>query len=157
MREFEVFIDNVAYSVKVNEVGGNGGPSGLPEAPKVSELSMPETPKPAAVQPPKQPAAAPVQKPASPQLVKTAPVSQPTPAAAPVSGEGEAVTSPLPGTIQNIFVTTGQQVKKGDVLLTIEAMKMENEIMASGNGVVSSVNVVTGASVDTGTVLCVIR
>ena len=92
--------------------------------------------------------------------VKSAPApasaSAPAPAPAPVAGSGETVTAPMPGNILDVKVANGASVKKGDVLLILEAMKMENEIMAPCNGTVKSVNVTKGASVETGTVLCVI-
>jgi biotin carboxyl carrier protein len=60
----------------------------------------------------------------------------------------------MPGTILKVNVANGQAVKKGDVLMVLEAMKMENEIMAPADGTVSSVNVNAGASVEAGSVLC---
>ena len=60
----------------------------------------------------------------------------------------------MPGTILKINVSNGQAVKKGDVLMILEAMKMENEIMAANDGTVASVNVSQGATVDSGAVLC---
>lgn len=92
--------------------------------------------------------------------VKTAPVQQAAPAAAPTPAVapagGETVSAPMPGTVLSVNVQNGAQVKKGDVLLILEAMKMENEIMAPCDGTVASVNVQSGASVETGAVLCVI-
>jgi biotin carboxyl carrier protein len=61
----------------------------------------------------------------------------------------------MPGTVLRINVQPGTAVKKGDVLLVLEAMKMENEIMAPADGVVSQVSVTKGASVNTGDVLIV--
>lgn len=83
----------------------------------------------------------------------------PTPAAAPaapVSGGKETVSSPMPGNILAVNVANGAVVKKGDVLMILEAMKMENEIMSPCDGTILSVNVTKGASVETGAVLCVI-
>ena len=60
----------------------------------------------------------------------------------------------MPGTILKVNVSNGQAVKKGDVLFILEAMKMENEIMAPCDGTVSGVNVANGASVESGTLLC---
>ena len=83
----------------------------------------------------------------------------PAPVAAPAApaGEGEQITSPMPGTILAVNVTAGQSVKKGDVLMVLEAMKMENEIMCPRDGVVSSVQAAKGASVESGTLLCVLQ
>jgi biotin carboxyl carrier protein len=65
----------------------------------------------------------------------------------------EAIKAPMPGNIIDVKVSQGQAVKKGDVLVILEAMKMENEIMAPRDGVVASVNVTKGATVNTGDVL----
>lgn len=91
--------------------------------------------------------------------VKTAPVAQaaaPAPAAAPVAAPagGEKVTAPMPGTILDVKVTEGQAVKSGDVLVILEAMKMENEILAPCDGTVAGLSVAKGASVDSGAVIC---
>ncbi|MBE6805049.1 MAG: biotin/lipoyl-binding protein [Ruminococcaceae bacterium] len=75
--------------------------------------------------------------------------------AAPVAN-GATVNAPMPGTILSVNVQNGATVKKGDVLMVLEAMKMENEIMSPVDGTVASINVQNGASVDTGAVLCVI-
>ena len=99
--------------------------------------------------------AAPVAAPAPAAPVAEA-APAPAPAAAPASAEGETVTSPMPGNILDVKVSAGTAVKKGDVLLILEAMKMENEIMAPCDGTVASVNVQKGATVESGTVLCVI-
>ncbi len=89
--------------------------------------------------------------------IKTA-APQAAPAAVPVaSGAGEQVTSPMPGTILSVNVKAGDTVKKGQVLMILEAMKMENEIMAGSDGIVASVNVNQGASVESGTLLCTIQ
>ena len=81
----------------------------------------------------------------------------PAAAAAPaVTGAGEAVNAPMPGTILRVNVTQGQAVKEGDVLCVLEAMKMENEIMAPKSGTVTQVVVSKGASVNTGDALVVI-
>ena len=81
-----------------------------------------------------------------------APVTAPAPAAAPAVGE--QISSPMPGTILKVNVAVGQAVKSGDVLMILEAMKMENEIMAPRNGTVTAVSVNEGAAVESGTLLC---
>ena len=88
-------------------------------------------------------------------VVEAAPSA--APAAAPaVTGAGEKVDSPMPGTILKVNVAAGQTVKEGDLLVVLEAMKMENEIFAPKGGTVSQVLVEKGASVNTGDVLVVI-
>ncbi len=85
-----------------------------------------------------------------------APAPAPAPAAAAPAG-GEQVTSPMPGTILDVKVSQGASVKKGDVLMILEAMKMENEIMCPCDGKVASINAAKGAAVESGTLLCVIQ
>ena len=86
------------------------------------------------------------------------------PAAAPVAaapaapaGAGERVAAPMPGNILSVNVAAGDTVKKGQVLMILEAMKMENEIMAPHDGKVTSVAVTKGAAVESGALLCTIQ
>lgn len=82
-----------------------------------------------------------------------APAVAPAPAAAPavaVAAGSTPVSSPMPGTILDIKVTVGQQVKEGDLVAILEAMKMENEIFASKSGSVAQIIAPKGATVDTG-------
>lgn len=85
-----------------------------------------------------------------------APAVAPAPAAPAAPAGGERITAPMPGTILAVNVTSGSAVKKGDVLMILEAMKMENEIMAPCDGTVTSVSVTKGAAVESGTLLCTI-
>ena len=88
----------------------------------------------------------------------------PAPAAAPrkaapkkaAAGAGEKIAAPMPGTIVSVNVSDGQSVKKGDVLVVLEAMKMENEIKAPKDGTVTGISVSKGESVDTGATLVTI-
>ena len=93
------------------------------------------------------PVAAPVAAPA--------PAPAPAPAAAPVAA-GEVVAAPMPGNILKVEVSQGQAVQAGDVLVILEAMKMENEIVAPRAGTVAQVVVSKGSVVDTGAPLVVL-
>lgn len=123
MKRFNVTVNGVTYDVCVEEVGGT---SSAPVAPATT--------------------AAPV-----------APVAQsaPAPKAPKASGTQGAVkvAAPMPGTIIKVNANIGATVKKGDVLVVLEAMKMENDICAPSDGVVASVNTSKGASVNTDEVL----
>ena len=95
-----------------------------------------------------------------------APVAAPAPAATPspaapaapqaVSASGTQIVAPMPGSIVNINVSAGQAVKAGDVLIVLEAMKMENDITAPCDGVVKQIVTSKGATVNTDDVLLVI-
>lgn len=90
--------------------------------------------------------AAPAQAP-----VPAAPAAAPAPKAAPAapaSAGGVKINTPMPGTIVKVNVAVGQAVKKGDVLVVLEAMKMENDIMAPQDGTVAAVHVTQGAAVN---------
>ena len=91
------------------------------------------------------PVAAPAQAPAA------------APAAAPaVAGDGTKVPSPMPGTILSVNVSVGQAVKTGDVLMVLEAMKMENDIVAPCDGTIKQLLVSKGSTVNTDDVLAVL-
>ena len=97
--------------------------------------------------------------PAAPAPVAAAPSAAPAaPAAAAPAGlaAGDVVKSPMPGNVLKINVTQGQQVKEGEVLLILEAMKMENEIVSTKAGTVAQIVVSKGAVVETGAPLVVI-
>ena len=93
----------------------------------------------------------------APVSAPAAPAAAPAPAASTAPAAGEQICAPMPGNILAVNVTAGQAVKKGDVLMVLEAMKMENEIMCPRDGVVASVNTSKGASVESGTLLCVLQ
>ena len=102
-------------------------------------------------------AAAPVAAPAA--APKVAPKAAPAaPKAAPAGAQGGVkVNAPMPGKILGVKVAAGQAVKKGDVLVVLEAMKMENEIVAPQDGTVASVNTSVGEQVEAGAVLATLN
>lgn len=103
------------------------------------------------------PAAAPAAAPVASAPAAAAPTAAAAPAAAPAaSAAGVQVTAPMPGNILSVNVTMGQAVKRGDVLFILEAMKMENDIVAPEDGVVKQILAQKGAAVDTDAVLAVI-
>ena len=129
--KYKVTLNNRVYEVEVEQ-----GEAMLVDE---YELAAPAAPTPAAA------AAAPVA------------AAAPAAAAAPVAvAAGEAVKSPMPGNILKINVTQGQQVNEGDVIMVLEAMKMENEIVATRSGTIAQIAVSKGAVVETGAVLAVI-
>ena len=104
---------------------------------------------------------------AAPAASVAAPAAAPPPPTAPAADPpaegsagnpagGEKVCAPMPGNILAVNVSNGSAVKKGDVLMILEAMKMENEIMAPCDGTVTSVSVTKGAAVESGALLCTI-
>lgn len=128
MRTFNVTVDGQTYEVGVEEVG-----AAAPQAAPTPQANP-------------APAAAPK---------KAAPAPAAAPKAQPTGGDNE-ILSPLPGTILRINVTPGQAVKAGEVLLVLEAMKMENDIPAPADGVVGNINVAVGATVQSGDLLLTI-
>ena len=137
MRKFIVQVNGVQYDVEIEEIGGACAPAAMPAAQSAS------APAPAAQSAPAAPA---------PSAPAPAAPAQSAPAAAQSVG-GEAIKAPLPGTVLGIKVAPGQNVTKGDVLFVLEAMKMENEILAAHDGVIASVNVQKSSSVNSGDVL----
>jgi len=124
MRKFIVNVNGTSYEVEVEEVGASS--------------SAPVMAAPAPV--------------AAPAAATPAPAASPAPAPAAAPAGGTAVKSPMPGNVVDIKVSNGQSVKKGDLLVVLEAMKMENEIFAPQDGVVTVVTS-KGATVNSGDVL----
>ena len=128
MKSYRITVNGTTYDVTVEETGAVASAPIAPVAPVATAAPAP--------------AAAP------------APTAAPAPAAAPAGAAGaEKVTSPMPGTILGVKVSVGQSVKKGETLVVLEAMKMENDIPAPRDGVVASVDVAKGASVQAGDLL----
>ena len=125
MKTYNITVNGVVYSVTVEETTGAAAPVATPVAAPA-------------------PAAAP------------APKAAPAPAAAPApKGAAGAVTvkAPMPGNIMKVNCKAGDSVKRGDVLVVLEAMKMENDVCAPADGVVASVEVTQGATVETAATL----
>jgi len=140
MKEFSFKINGAAYKCAVEEI--EAGKTNVTVNGKVYTVETEAPAKPVAalkVEAPK-PAPAPAAAPAAPKA------EAPKPAAAPVAG-GIQVKSPLPGSVIKVLVSEGQAVKKGDTLLTLESMKMENAIMAEADGTVKQIAVSAGQNV----------
>ena len=136
MKEYRFKINGKEYSVEVNSVEGANASVSVNGVEYNVEI---ENGAPVAAQP----AAAPVQA-AAPAAAVSAPVA----AAAPKSaGAGKDIVSPLPGVIISVDVKEGQAVKRGQKVAVIEAMKMENEILAECDGTITAIHVSKGDSV----------
>lgn len=139
MKEFTFKINGAEYKCAVEEI--EAGKTNVTVNGKVYTVETEVAAKPAAAPAPKP--AAPAVKPAA---AAPAPKAEAKPAAAPVAG-GMQVKSPLPGSVIKVLVSEGQAVKKGDTLLTLESMKMENAIMAEADGTVKQIAVTPGQNV----------
>lgn len=131
MKNYTITVNGNVYEVTVEEGSATGAPAAANKA----------VPAPA----PSVPKAAP------------APAAAPVKAASAGSEGGQKVAAPMPGKILGIKVSQGQAVKRGDVLILLEAMKMENEIVAPSDGTVASVNVAIGDSVEAGATLATLN
>ena len=130
MKNYTITVNGNVYEVTVEE-----GFTGAASAPK---------------------AAAPAPKAASAAAPKAAPAAPK--AAAPAGAQGSVVvTAPMPGKILAVKANAGQAVKKGDVIMVLEAMKMENEIVAPQDGTVATINVAVGDSVEPGATLATLN
>ena len=123
MKSYIITVNGSIYDVTVEEKGSAGAPAAAAPAPK-----------------------------AAPAPAAAAPAAAPKPAPAGKAGSVE-VTAPMPGKILAVKANSGQSVKKGDVILLLEAMKMENEVVAPQDGTIASVNVSSGDMVESGDVL----
>ncbi len=137
MNRYKVTVNGTAYDVLVEDMG----------AAQASYAPVAQTP--AVV-----PAAAPVAAPQPAPVAAPAPTPAPAPAAMPAGAS--VIEAPMPGKILKISVAVGASVVSGDVLLILEAMKMENEISAPAGGTVREIRAREGDSVNTGDVLVVL-
>ncbi|MBP7401072.1 MAG: acetyl-CoA carboxylase biotin carboxyl carrier protein subunit [Clostridia bacterium] len=136
MKYYTIKVNGVSYQVEVEE---NGAPVAVPMSAPVSAPV---------------PAASPATVPAPAAAPVPAPVPAPAPAApAPVRADitgGEMIKAPMPGTIIEVTVQLGESVTRGQVLCILEAMKMENEIVAPRDGTVAAIAVAKGSTVNAG-------
>ncbi|MEG1580064.1 MAG: biotin/lipoyl-containing protein [Bacteroidaceae bacterium] len=151
MKQYKYKVKGVEYAVNIQTIEGNIAKvevNGIPfdvEMEGTILLSPSFSPS----------APAPVAAPATPAAPVSAPAA-PVAAAPAASGSGKAMKSPLPGVILAVNVTVGQVVKKGDVVVILEAMKMENNINAECDGTVTSISVNKGDSVMEGATMLTI-
>ena len=139
-KEFSFKINGAEYKCAVEEIE-----AGLTEVTVNGKKYTVETEKPVAPAPKAAPAAASKAAPAAAAAPKAAPA--PAPKAAAPAAAGAQVKSPLPGSVVKVCVSEGQDVKKGDTLLILESMKMENPILAEQDGKVAQVAVAAGQTV----------
>lgn len=137
MKTLMVTVDGKNYEVTVKEVE-EGAVSSAPAAAPISR--SPEAPKPVTPVAPTAPAA---------PVAPAAPAASAAPAHAP-SGNGQVETAPIQGKILRVEASVGDQVEAGDVVMILEAMKMENEIMAPTAGTIGQIFVSDGETVDAG-------
>lgn len=136
LRKFKISIDGTQYLVEMEEVG----------APQPTPADA--APAPAAAAPAPAPAPVPAPAPAA----APAPAPEPAPAA-PAAAGSFAQTAPMPGTILDIHVKVGDTVAANQPVMVLEAMKMENEVVAEQAGTIASINVEKGAMVNPGDTL----
>lgn len=136
MRKFNIKVDGKVYEVEVEEVGENKVSEGTILAPQPVVTKVKE-------------------EPAKPKPAKAS--NSPASAKAPtIAVAGEEVVAPMPGKVLQLKVSEGDSVKEGDTLLILEAMKMENEIIANASGSIKKIIAAVNDMVDTGDVLMVI-
>ncbi|MGN0210791.1 MAG: biotin/lipoyl-containing protein [Muribaculaceae bacterium] len=143
MKEFKYKINGNVYNVAVGDINENIAHIEVNGTPY--EVEMEEAPKPEPVKP--------VVRPVATSQPAAAPSAAPS---RPAAGKG-GVKSPLPGVILDVKVNVGDEVKKGDLVVILEAMKMENSINADRDGKITAVNVRVGDSVLEGTDLVIIE
>ena len=136
MRKFKITVDSKVYEVEVEEIEVNESSAGTISVPQPVVTKVKE-------------------EPVSQKIVKPSSNSVPTKTPT-VAVAGEEIVAPMPGKVLQLKVSEGDSVKDGDVLLILEAMKMENEIVANASGSIKKVNVAANDMVDTGDVLLVI-
>ena len=154
MKEYKYKVNGVDYTVNINSVEGNMANVTVNGVSYNIEMEKPVAAPKATPAPKAAPAPAAAPKAAPAPAPAPAHKAAPAPAAAPAGGK--ALKAPLPGVIKDIKVAVGDQVKEGQVVLILEAMKMENEINAECDGTITAISVNKDDSVLEGTVLLTI-
>lgn len=134
MKKFKITVNGKSYDVEVEEMGGS--PAAAP-----------------VVQAAPAPAPSPAPAPAAPAKTTAAPAPA---VAGPIPDGAITVKAPMPGKIAALKAETGKVIKRGDVILVLEAMKMQNDITATADGTLHEIRVAPGDNVKTGDVLAVI-
>jgi oxaloacetate decarboxylase alpha subunit/pyruvate carboxylase subunit B len=150
LRTFNVFVDDEYFEVGVEEPGGSPAISYVQQMPVQSPVSAPAPVVPAAAPAPPKPAES---APPAPEPPKPAAPAPPSPAVADV--EGTPMKAPMPGMIVRYQKQVGDAVSKGDTVVILEAMKMENALPAPVDGTVKAINFSSGDTVSKDDVLCV--
>ena len=154
MKEYKYKVNGVDYTVNINSVEGNMANVTVNGVSYNIEMEKPVAAPKATPAPKAAPAPAAAPKAAPAPAPAPAPKAAPAPAAAPAGGK--ALKAPLPGVIKDIKVAVGDQVKEGQVVLILEAIKMEHEINAECDGTITAISVNKDDSVLEGTVLLTI-
>lgn len=159
LRTFSVFVDEEYFEVGVEEPGGSPIISYVQQLPAGAPVSMPAPAAPvapAAAPAAPKPAAPAAPKPAAPAEPAPAPPKPEAPAPAAAGVEGTALKAPMPGMIVKYLKQVGEAVNKGETMVILEAMKMENALSSPAGGTVKAINFSSGDSVAKDDVLCVI-
>lgn len=154
MKQYKYKVNGAQYDVTIDSIVGNIAKvevNGIPFEVEMQGSSLVEEDLPTQVA---DETAAPAVA-AAPAAVEAAPAAPAAPAAG-APGAGAPVKAPLPGVVAKILVSVGQAVKKGETVLVLEAMKMENNITAEADGKVTGICVAAGDSVMEGTTLVTI-
>jgi oxaloacetate decarboxylase alpha subunit/pyruvate carboxylase subunit B len=156
LRTFNVFVDNEYFEVGVEEPGGSPIISYVQQLPAGVPVAAPAPAAPVAAPAAPKPAAPAAPKPAAPAEPAPAPPKPEAPAPADAGVEGTALKAPMPGMIVKYLKQVGDSVSKGETVVILEAMKMENALSSPAGGVVKAINFSSGDSVAKDAVLCVI-
>jgi len=157
MTVYSFSIDDQPFSVEIGLIQGNMANVTVNQVPyrvRIDGSSLVSSP--ASTPAPRPAPRAEAPKPAAPKPAAPKPAAAPPKPAAPVSGGGERITAPIPGKVMSVMAKVGDSVSAGQVLLVIEAMKMENNIISPIDGTVKEIAVSNNADVSTGDLLVVV-